>query len=82
MICGAGVFVAAYNWIEPLVVGLGDYGKITIPSVTGAPAWVFISILVAVAALTFSVVELWQRGTHAWSNMKRPSGRTHRPTVG
>ena len=27
MITAAGIYVAAYNWCEPIILGLGDLGK-------------------------------------------------------
>src|SRR5213080_2773905 len=30
MITGAGIYVAAYNWLEPIALGLGDLGKVTV----------------------------------------------------
>src|SRR5688500_3199826 len=31
MLTGAGVFVAGYNRLQPIILALGDFGKMTIP---------------------------------------------------
>jgi uncharacterized protein len=39
MIAGAGVFVAAFNILEPFGLTLGDWGKLTIPEMLRASPW-------------------------------------------
>jgi uncharacterized membrane protein YedE/YeeE len=57
MITGAGIFVAGYNWLEPIILSLGDNGKITIPLVLDLPPWLVIGSLVIIAALVFGLIE-------------------------
>ena len=37
MITGAGIYVAASNWLEPIILGLGDLEKVTVPELLGVP---------------------------------------------
>lgn len=43
---GAGLFVAAYGWLEPLI-DLGDYGTVTLFGATGTSPWLWIALMVA-----------------------------------
>ena len=42
MMAGAAAFVAAYPALQPLIKGLGDWGKITLPEVTHTSPWLWI----------------------------------------
>lgn len=55
MFTGAVLFVAIYDLLEPVIKGLGDWGKITIPDVTDTSPWLWVSLLVVagVSALLF-----------------------------
>ncbi|MBU2222332.1 MAG: YeeE/YedE family protein, partial [Candidatus Omnitrophica bacterium] len=35
MILGAGIFAEAYPWVKKNLLTIGDYGKITLPGITG-----------------------------------------------
>jgi hypothetical protein len=80
--------VAAYNWLEPIILGLGDYGKLTIPELLGIPAWVAITTLAIVAGIGFWLLERYEvmrvsghglsKGTPSWPW----SSRKHQPIVG
>src|SRR5205085_775407 len=61
MIAGAGIYVAAYNWLEPLALGLGDLGKVTIPDLLGVPPWVVIVTLTAVVVVVLWLIERYER---------------------
>lgn len=40
MLFGAGVYVAAFSALEPVMASLADYGKVTLPQMTGgSPMW-------------------------------------------
>ena len=92
MITGAGIYVAAYDWVEPLGLALGDYGKVTVPDALGLPPWLVIVILAIVLAIMLWVIERHER-----RRAQRPSfgnradqrtaswhwpGGAHRPTAG
>jgi uncharacterized membrane protein YedE/YeeE len=61
MLVGAGVFVAFFAAINRFMHAWGDWGKVTLPEMTGVSPWVYILALVAVAlvAVALSV----RRGT-------------------
>jgi len=61
MLTGAGVFVTAYNWLDPVIKGLGDLGKLTIPETLGVPPWAVIVGLAAMAAFVFVLIERYER---------------------
>ena len=56
MFAGAFGFVAAWPALQPVINGLGDAGKVTLPDLTGTSPWLWVGGLAAlggVAALTF-----------------------------
>jgi uncharacterized protein len=79
MVTGAGAFVAAYNWLEPVGRSLGDMGKVTVPGSLGVSPWVVIALLVAGAAVAFAMVERSEgtrwRGLSLQSETGRPARR-------
>ncbi len=51
MLAGAGLYVALYPAWQPVVKGLGDWGEVTLPRVTGTSPWPWVvGLVVAVAA--------------------------------
>jgi uncharacterized membrane protein YedE/YeeE len=61
MITGAGVYVAAYNRLEPIALALGDLGKVTVPELLGLPPWAVIVALAAAIAVAFALIERHER---------------------
>jgi uncharacterized membrane protein YedE/YeeE len=61
MITGAGVYVAAFNWLEPVMLSLGDRGKVTIPELLGAPPGAVILALAVGVAMMLWLVERHER---------------------
>lgn len=51
MICGAFAYVIAFPALQGLINGFGDWGKVTLPQLTGLSPWAFIIPLVVVALL-------------------------------
>lgn len=43
MMVGAAVFASSYRWIAEHVLPVADYGKKTLPEVTGLPWWAFLA---------------------------------------
>jgi uncharacterized membrane protein YedE/YeeE len=92
MIMGAGVFVAAYNWLEPLMLALGDLGKLTIPDVLAVSPWIVIVALAAVVAIALGILEAYERRTTSRSSREGKAaprrrlwgwpGRARRPLAG
>jgi len=61
MLVGAGVYVALFPTLQPIIKGLGDASKITLPQVTGTSPWPWVVGLVVVGTIA-----LWLlRRTHA-----------------
>jgi uncharacterized membrane protein YedE/YeeE len=61
MVAGAGVFVAAFDLLQPVGLSLGDYGKVTVPELLGVPPGVVIAALIAGAVAVFWLVERYER---------------------
>jgi uncharacterized membrane protein YedE/YeeE len=62
MIAGAGVFVLAFNALEPVALMLGDLGKLTIPDVLRSSPW---PVIVAFAVAATTALWLLSRREHA-----------------
>ncbi len=56
MLAGALAFVAAWPALQPVIKGLGDMGKITLPSVTGTSPWLWIAGLWIAGLTTLLIV--------------------------
>ncbi len=54
MLLGAAIYAEAYPWVKEHILGVGAWGKETLPSLTGWSPWVFLAAL-SVAAVTFSL---------------------------
>ena len=74
MFAGALAFVAAWPALQPVIKGLGDKGKLTLPDLSGTSPWLWIAAL-AVAGLAGALL-LHGRRTSAAPD--RPAG----PAVG
>jgi uncharacterized membrane protein YedE/YeeE len=61
MITGAGIYVAAYDWLEPVGLALGDYGKVTVPDALGVPPWLVIVVLAVVVTIVLWIIERHER---------------------
>ena len=46
MLAGAAVFVALFPKLEPIIKGLGDLGKVTLPDITNTSPWLWVGALV------------------------------------
>ncbi len=58
MLAGAFAFVAAWPALQPVVKGLGDVGKVTLPGLTGTSPWLWI---VGLAGFGCIAVLLWRQ---------------------
>ena len=61
MLAGAAAFVALFPTLQPLIKGLGDWGKITLPEMTHTSPWLWIGGL-ALAAVVLSSIDRRRRG--------------------
>ena len=50
MLCGALAYVAAFPALQGLIKGFGDWGKVTLPQLTGVSPWIFVAALAVMAA--------------------------------
>jgi uncharacterized membrane protein YedE/YeeE len=60
MITGAGLLVVGFNVLEPMALALGDWGKLTIPTVVGTSPWPIIAAYVLGALTLLWLVTWWQ----------------------
>ena len=51
MFCGALAYVAAFPALQGLIKGFGDWGKVTLPQLTGLSPWIFVAALAIMAVL-------------------------------
>jgi uncharacterized protein len=65
MITGAGAYVVAYNWLEPVMLALGDFGKVTVPELLGVQPWVVVVALAAAVSLGLTSLEFYERRSRA-----------------
>lgn len=64
MLFGAGIYVALYPTLQPIIKGLADWGKITLPQVTSLSPWAWIISLVAAITLGLFALERLRAGRH------------------
>lgn len=57
MLVGAGVYVALYPALQPIINGLADWGKITLPQATNLSPWAWVSGLVGAIAIAMTMLE-------------------------
>jgi uncharacterized membrane protein YedE/YeeE len=72
MLAGAAAFVAVFPTLQPLIKGLGDWGKITLPEMTHTSPWLWIGGL-ALAAVVLSILDY--RGGGAPRKLKQDHGQ-------
>lgn len=72
MLTGAGIFVAVYPWLLPVLKGLGDRGKATLPSTLGAPEWLVVAGLAAVGGVALWSIQFGEK--HRDPRVRRGSG--------
>lgn len=58
MFSGAALFVALFPMLQPVINGLGDGGKITLPELTATSPWLWVAGLVVGGVLAFAVANL------------------------
>jgi len=57
MFLGAGVYVAAFEALQPMIKAMADYGKVTLPQLTGTSPWLWVGALLALIAIALAIVE-------------------------
>lgn len=64
MLFGAGLYAEVYPTMKDTILGVGDYGKVTIPGTIGIdPLWLVAGTLVLVGAIVFAI-ERSERRSH------------------
>jgi uncharacterized protein len=63
MFAGAALYVALYEQIAPFAKSLGDWGKVTLPDVTGTSPWLWVALLVVGGAVALFIDLIMRRGT-------------------
>jgi hypothetical protein len=58
MLFGAALFVALFPMLQPVINGLGDGGKITLPELTATSPWLWVAGLVVGGLVAFAVANL------------------------
>ncbi len=71
MLFGAGVFVAAYGERQRLSQALGSWGKATLPEVTHASPWLWLSALALAMATGFYLLERAQKRPVPFSEFRK-----------
>lgn len=61
MMAGALIFAEIYAPLQTSLMKVWDLGTVTLPEMTGAPAWVFFAVLAAVAVLLFPRLTTWEQ---------------------
>lgn len=72
MLCGAGLFVALYPVLQPVIKGLGDLGKITVPETLGVSPWLIIGVLVIAGIVAMMLLG---RGKYRGTGSSLPQGQ-------
>ncbi|TVQ57186.1 MAG: YeeE/YedE family protein [Phycisphaerales bacterium] len=62
---GAAIYAEAYPFMQARVLGVADYGRITIDSAAGFSPWWIIVVMIVIAAVGFYLLEMWERGGRA-----------------
>jgi uncharacterized membrane protein YedE/YeeE len=61
MLFGAGLFVALYPLLQPVIKGLGDWGKLTLPQALGVSPWLVVGGLVLAGSLALLLLRSRKR---------------------
>lgn len=77
MLAGAGMFVAAYPRLEPIIQAGGNLGEITLPALLGVPPWMVILAIALAVLVVFALIERLQRpGASSGRTTRQSSGWT------
>lgn len=75
MLTGAGIFVAAYPWLESVIEAGGNLGEVTVPEFLGVPPWLVILAVATIVLIVFGLIE-------HFAGTREASDRTTRPSSG
>lgn len=74
MLVGAGLFVALFPKLQPIINGLGDAGRITLPELTSTSPWLWIASLVVGGVLAFVIAKCRSIRPGSTPPQARPGG--------
>ena len=57
MLCGGALYAVIYPFMKAHIIPVGNYGKISVPQVTGINHWIVIAALAALSLLLFRLFE-------------------------
>ena len=57
MFVGAGIYVAAFPALQPMIKSMADFGKVTLPQFTGTSPWLWAGGLAVVIAIALAILE-------------------------
>ena len=57
MLVGAGTYVAAFPMLQPVMKSLPDFGKVTLPQISGTPPWLWAIGLASGIAVALAILE-------------------------
>lgn len=76
MLVGATAFVVAFPALQPVIKGLGDLGKLTLPEATGTAPWLWVAALVGGGLAVLAVLgSRRKRGADEQPRTERPDVR-------
>ena len=57
MLFGAGTYVALFSKLQPVFKSMSDWGKVTLPQITGTSPWIWVAALAVVIGIALVLVE-------------------------
>lgn len=57
MLFGGGLYAAVYPFFKTNIIGIGNFGKITLPQILGVNHWIIIVLLAALILFSFRLFE-------------------------
>ena len=54
---GAGIYVAAFSALQPMIKSMADFGKVTLPHFTGTSPWLWAGGLAVAIAIALAILE-------------------------
>lgn len=61
MLVGAALYAEVYPIMKSEILGIGDFGKVTLDSMTGFSPWWFIVLMVVTGIAGFVALERWEK---------------------
>lgn len=58
MLCGGALYAAVYPFMKAHIISTGNYGKISVPQVTGINHWIVVAVVAALSLLLFRLFEI------------------------